>query len=353
MRRSSAAPIALVLMLSALAVALVPIHPAAADPTSTNNLDGTSDVVWNFSNPANYTLSNVRVAGGLATLRPQVTWWNSTTAADFAGPDSATNVDYTTYPGDIVLSTTSGASTFLTVQPDPAAGLDAYLDRGSVTLNHGGDTTLIYDARGSTNRRPILRFSLASIPAGAVIDDAKLGLYMSAAAANPSPAELHAVTPTWAESQVTWNDRLTGTPWTTAGGDYDARVIRPSARSSTSGIGSSARQGSTSRRSAARVPSWRGNPFRGISPSAPTYRTNSTGRPSIRSGRGRTRLPRTMKARRRRGVCTSSRARASTWTAGPSRATSSRTKWSATSPRSRRSAAIRPSPARKRASWSC
>ncbi len=225
MRRSSAAPIALVLMLSALAVALVPIHPAAADPTSTNNLDGTSDVVWNFSNPANYTLSNVRVAGGLATLRPQVTWWNSTTAADFAGPDSATNVDYTTYPGDIVLSTTSGASTFLTVQPDPAAGLDAYLDRGSVTLNHGGDTTLIYDARGSTNRRPILRFSLASIPAGAVIDDAKLGLYMSAAAANPSPAELHAVTPTWAESQVTWNDRLTGTPWTTAGGDYDARVI--------------------------------------------------------------------------------------------------------------------------------
>src|SRR6266571_3199552 len=104
MRRSSAAPIALVLMLSALAVALVPIHPAAAD---------------------------------------------------LAGPDSATNVDYTTYPGDIVLSTTSGASTFLTVQPDPAAGLDAYLDRGSVTLNHGGDTTLIYEARGSTNRRPI------------------------------------------------------------------------------------------------------------------------------------------------------------------------------------------------------
>src|SRR6266566_2173202 len=146
MRRSSAAPIALVLMLSALAVALVPVHPTAADPTSTNNLDGTSDVVWNFSNPANYTLSNVRVASGLATLRPQVTWWNSTTAADFAGPDSATNVDYATYPGDIVLSTTSGASTLLTIQPDPAAGLDAYLDRGSVTLNHGGDTTLIYDA---------------------------------------------------------------------------------------------------------------------------------------------------------------------------------------------------------------
>ncbi|TLZ69484.1 MAG: DNRLRE domain-containing protein, partial [Methanobacteriota archaeon] len=65
---------------------------------------------------------------------------------------------------------------------------------------------------------------MASIPAGAVIDDAKLGLYMSAAAANPSSAELHPVTPTWDEAQVTWNDRLTGTPWTTAGGDYDARV---------------------------------------------------------------------------------------------------------------------------------
>ncbi len=212
MRRSSAATIALVVLLSALAVALVPVHPTAADPTSTDNLNGTSDVVWNFSNAANYTLSNVRVAGGLATLRPQVTWWNSTNAADFSGPDSATNVDFTTYPGDIVLTTTSGASTLLTIQPDPAAGLDAYLE-------------VVYDARGSTNRRPILRFSLTSIPAGAVIDDAKLSLYMSAAAANPSSMELHAVTPAWDETQVTWNDRLTGTPWTTAGGDYDARVI--------------------------------------------------------------------------------------------------------------------------------
>src|SRR6266540_1540025 len=155
MRRLSAATTALVVLLSALAVALVSVHPAAADPTSTDNLNGTSDVVWSFSNAANYTLSNVRVAGGLATLRPQVTWWNSTSAADFSGPDSATNVDFATYPGDIVLTTTSGASTLLTIQPDPTAGLDAYLDRGSVTLNHGGDTTLVYDARGSTNRRPI------------------------------------------------------------------------------------------------------------------------------------------------------------------------------------------------------
>ncbi len=225
MRRPFAVTIALVLVVSALAITLLPVHPAAADPTSTDNLDGTSDVVWNFSTPADYTTSNVRVAGGLATLRPQVSWWNSTTAADFAGPDGATNVDFTTYPGDIVLSSTSGTSTLLTIQPDPAAGLDAYLDRGSVNLNHGGDTTLVYDARGSTNRRPILQFSMASIPAGAVIDDAKLVLYMSAAAANPSSAEIHAVTPTWNEGQATWNDRLTGTPWTTAGGDYDARAI--------------------------------------------------------------------------------------------------------------------------------
>ncbi len=225
MRRPTAAAVVFLLVVSGLALSFFVMPRAVADPTQIDNRNGTSDAVWNFTNAADYTLSNTRVGSGQATLRPQTPWWNSTTAADFAGPDGTTNVDLTTWPGDVVLATTGGAATLVTIQPDPIAGLDSYLDRANPTTNHGSDTTMIVDPQGSNTRRPILQFNLAAIPAGAVVDDAKLSLYTSASGANPTTTEVHAVTPIWDEAQVTWNQRLTGTPWATGGGDYDAHVI--------------------------------------------------------------------------------------------------------------------------------
>src|SRR3990170_3035074 len=151
------------------------LRSAAADPWVSDNGDGTSTAVWNFTNTADYATANVEISGGTASLAPQTTGWNSTTAADFAGPDGETNIDRATWPGDVTLATTSGPSTPLILQPG-AAGEDAWLDRANQNTNHGADTTMVLDGRNPQSR-PVLRFDLSAIPANAVVDDAVLRLY--------------------------------------------------------------------------------------------------------------------------------------------------------------------------------
>ena len=201
----------------------VPLRPSSADPSVSANGDGTSTAVWNFTTPGDYALAGTSISGGVASLAQETTWWNSTTAADFGGPDGETNVDRATWPGDVTLATTSGASILLTLQPG-AAGEDAWLDRANQFLNHGPDTTMILDGRNPQSR-PVLRFDLSAVPAGAVIDDAILGLYQSAGVGLSFTASVYQVTAQWDEAQVTWDDRLTGTPWGNAGGDWDPHVI--------------------------------------------------------------------------------------------------------------------------------
>ncbi len=225
MRPALAVTLVLALIASVLAAPLIVAHPASADPWPTNNGDGTSVVLWNFTNPSDYALTDAEVIGGSAALKRQLGWWNSTSAADFTGPDSATNANWTRWPGDVVMDSVAGPSTLVTIQPDGATGLDAYLDRGNADTNRGADASMVFEPRGSTTRRPILQFSLSAIPAGALIDDAKLSLYMSGAAANSPVAEVHSVTAAWNEGQVTWNNRLTATPWGSAGGDFVAHVV--------------------------------------------------------------------------------------------------------------------------------
>jgi len=225
MRPALAVTLVLVLLANVLAVLLLTAHPGSADPWPTNNGDGTSVVLWNFTNPSDYALTDAEVTGGSAALKRQLGWWNSTSAADFTGPDSATNANWTRWPGDVVMDSVAGPPTLVTIQPDGATGLDAYLDRNFADTNRGADASMVFDPRGSITRRPILQFSLSAIPAGAVIDDAKVSLYVSGAAVNSPVAEVHSVTAAWDEGQVTWNNRLTGTPWGSAGGDFDAHVV--------------------------------------------------------------------------------------------------------------------------------
>lgn len=221
MRRASAAAIILLFAVSSLTIVLSP--QATADPGITDNLDGTSTAVWDFSTPADYTLSNAFLSGGVASLAQQSGWWNSTTVADFSGPDGSTNVTWTSWPGDVALSETSGPPSLLTLQPD-GTGEDTWLDRANPTLNHGGDTTLVLDGRNPESR-PVLRFDFSSVPANALIDDATLSLYQSAGVNNNVNARLRLITASWAENQANWNDRLTGTPWAAAGGDYNGKIV--------------------------------------------------------------------------------------------------------------------------------
>jgi chromosome segregation ATPase/regulation of enolase protein 1 (concanavalin A-like superfamily) len=221
MRRDCAAAIILLLAVSSLPLAFG--TRALADPGVTDNLDGTSTALWNFSNPGDYTVSNARIAGGVASLALQSGGWNSTTQADFSGPDAATNVTWTTWPGDVGLSTTAGPSTLLTLQPG-ATGEDTWLDRSGPGTNHGADTTLILDGRNPESR-PILRFDLSSLPANVLIDDATLSVYESAGVGNNVNTRLRLITVSWVEGQASWNNRLTGTPWGTAGGDYNVKIV--------------------------------------------------------------------------------------------------------------------------------
>src|SRR3990170_2933467 len=217
-----------VALFSALAPLIPSMPRAAADPWVTDNADGTSTAVWNFSNPADYTLTNASVSGGaglLASSGPGVQYWNSTTAGDFAGPDSATNVDFAGSPGDVVLASTSGPSTLLVLQPDGATGQDSWLEEFNPTATHGTETIMSLDGTGS-ERRPILRFDVSSIPANAVIDGAVLYLYQNAANAGDTVvASVYQVTASWTEADVTWDDRDASNAWLTAGGDFDSHVI--------------------------------------------------------------------------------------------------------------------------------
>ena len=223
----------------ALAIALVALtvtsafaillRAAVADPLVTDNADGTSTSVWDFNNPADYTLTNASVSGGaglLGSAGPGVQYWNSTTAGDFAGPDSATNVDFASSPGDVMQAATTGPSTLLSLQPG-AGGQDSWLEEINPTNTNGGLTTMTVDGTG-LRHRAIMRFDLTTVPAGVVIDSAVLNLYQNGATGDSGIiGSVHEVIANWVENQVTWDDRITGTAWAApaGGGDYDSHVI--------------------------------------------------------------------------------------------------------------------------------
>ncbi len=80
---------ALVLLL--VVVALLP--SAAAEPVLTDQAGGAKRVTWDFSMAADYNLTDVSVAPGIATLAQTPLWRNYTNDSDFlASEDSATNV---------------------------------------------------------------------------------------------------------------------------------------------------------------------------------------------------------------------------------------------------------------------
>src|SRR5205807_1210900 len=70
-----------------------------------------------------------------------------------------------------------------------------------------------------------LRFDLSWHPAGSVIGDAPLNLYQTSGVGPTVTGYAVQVTSSWNEAQATWNNRMTGTPWGTAGGDINIHVI--------------------------------------------------------------------------------------------------------------------------------
>lgn len=112
------------------------------------------------------------------------------------------------------------------LQPSP--GADTHLDSGSPTTNMSGLTTLQnYADAASAYRRVLLRFDLASL--GLSGDEVVSGFVVlwnngSDGGSLPASFDVHRVTADWVVAEATWNNRMAGTPWGSAGGDFAAPV---------------------------------------------------------------------------------------------------------------------------------
>jgi len=100
---------------------------------------------------------------------------------------------------------------------------DTYIEQASPTTNRGTSSTFLTDSQTAALQRALLQFDLSIIPGP--IQYAKLVLNQTANRGASSVVNVHQVTSQWTETGATWNNRQAGTPWTSAGGDYDAAVV--------------------------------------------------------------------------------------------------------------------------------
>jgi hypothetical protein len=107
------------------------------------------------------------------------------------------------------------------------AAEDTDINGASPTTNYGASTDLILNQSGGDlgERRLLIRFDLSPIPPGATVTSAVLKLNKEWGVVAAVDVDLHRVAAPWSEVEATWNDRVSGTPWGTAGGDYDATLI--------------------------------------------------------------------------------------------------------------------------------
>lgn len=101
---------------------------------------------------------------------------------------------------------------------------DSILNQSTKTTNYGTSKFLSTMNSTTAARRSILRFD--GVPTGIrQVTSAKLVLYVDTVGTIPSGQvwQVYGLTRSdWAEYSVNWNNRKTGSAWTTGGGDFDA-----------------------------------------------------------------------------------------------------------------------------------
>jgi hypothetical protein len=126
------------------------------------------------------------------------------------------------FSDQVTLATPADGQAIAVLQPGPA-GQATTLKSDGPTGNFGTEAFL-WARGGDRTWRSLLTFDLRSLPANVTVNSATLGLYSIATSNSPGTIEAHRVTAAWDESQATWNQRLSGTNWTNAGGDFDSTV---------------------------------------------------------------------------------------------------------------------------------
>lgn len=118
------------------------------------------------------------------------------------------------------LGLTEGEEYVPPVGPDEVtlyATADTYISQADANTNFGTASTMIIGV--AANRRCLVKFSLATIPAGATINSATLRCYVNASLGDGATLSVAAyrVIRNWVEGETTWNIAQTGTNWGTAG----------------------------------------------------------------------------------------------------------------------------------------
>ncbi len=219
----------LVLLALLLAASTAAGDPAVTQPSPTEGL-----AQWTFSNPVNYTLANVVLGPGGASLA-----WSSgslidSSAADFGSAGTQSNLDLTTQPGDVLIADTSMPGPLQSVDmPNTAFAVsDNYILASRADINFGADPSLPVGFFGANVwTRSILQFPLSTLPANATVRSATLLLYMNGAATNDAMAVgLYRITSPWTEFGSTWDFEDGVTEWNstinaTGGGDFDPSAL--------------------------------------------------------------------------------------------------------------------------------
>ena len=111
----------------------------------------------------------------------------------------------------------------LTLTASQARGADAQLDASTPTTNYGTAQSLNVAAKGSTGNasRAIIQFDFSSL-SNVGVKRADMSLVVTAVGNKQGSYEAHRVTNIWTESAVTWTNRVAGTAWATAGGEFNA-----------------------------------------------------------------------------------------------------------------------------------
>jgi hypothetical protein len=103
---------------------------------------------------------------------------------------------------------------------------------GDELKNYGSCNILYLNGPATTAKdRALIRYDLSSIPATATITSATVRLVKIGGSTTARNVSIHRVTNNWTEGTAgcggtagvaNWQQRMTATPWTTAGGDFDA-----------------------------------------------------------------------------------------------------------------------------------
>lgn len=107
----------------------------------------------------------------------------------------------------------------------PGASRDTFVGSSVYANNNYGSSVELGVQGGSIRIRSLHQRDLASyFDEPAVVTGARLELYATndTSAAPRQSVAIHALTSSWSSTGATWNRRLSATPWTSTGGDYEA-----------------------------------------------------------------------------------------------------------------------------------